>query len=50
VRAIYTDTPEHLYGAAARNVRANLELLSEQGTVVESPAGWRLSSSASPNG
>ena len=49
VRAVYTDTPEHLHGAAARNVRANLELLSEQHTVVESPSGWRLTR-ASPNG
>jgi glyoxylase-like metal-dependent hydrolase (beta-lactamase superfamily II) len=43
VRAIYTDTPAHLHGAAGRNVRANLELLASQGTVAETAAGWTLS-------
>lgn len=42
VRAIYTDTPPHLHAAAARNVRANLELLTAQGVVVETNAGWTL--------
>ena len=41
VRTIYTDTPERMFPMAARNVRANLELLAEQGTVVETPAGGR---------
>jgi glyoxylase-like metal-dependent hydrolase (beta-lactamase superfamily II) len=42
VRVIYTDTPEHLYPMAARNVRANLEVLAAQGQVSESAAAWRL--------
>jgi glyoxylase-like metal-dependent hydrolase (beta-lactamase superfamily II) len=42
VKAIYTDTPAHLHAAAARNVRANLELLASQGTVAETASGWTL--------
>jgi glyoxylase-like metal-dependent hydrolase (beta-lactamase superfamily II) len=35
VTAIYVDTPPNLFPMAARNVRANLELLAAEGTVLE---------------
>jgi hypothetical protein len=41
--AIYTDTPANLLPMAARNVRANLDLLSTQGRVDRVGADrWRL--------
>ncbi len=42
-RAIYTDTPSHLLPMAARNVRANLDLLSSQGRVkLVADERWQL--------
>ncbi|HEY1296192.1 MAG TPA: MBL fold metallo-hydrolase [Chloroflexota bacterium] len=41
--AIYTDVPAHLLPMAARNVRANLEMLATTGRAVgEAPDRWRL--------
>jgi glyoxylase-like metal-dependent hydrolase (beta-lactamase superfamily II) len=44
VATIYTDLAPNLTSAAARNVRANLELLADEGKVAASPGDrWQLS-------
>ena len=40
--AIYTDIPESMLPMAARNVRANLELLASQGRVHSGAERWEL--------